>query len=333
MELLLALLLSLFFGFVPMFFFAYILYWLDRFEKEPRGLLFGVFAWGAIFAAGAAFVINTVLGVGVYLFTGSEVATELSTGSLFAPVVEESLKGFAVLGVFWIFRREFDSILDGIVYAGITALGFAATENAYYIFTYGYLEEGFSGLLGLVFIRVILVGWQHPFYTAFIGIGLAVSRLNRGIFISLAAPALGWVAAVVTHSVHNTLAAVLSGLGGLAMTLLLDWFGWFMMFLFILYAIYQEQRYLTQHLLEEVRLGNISAAHYRTACSTWKQSAARLASVFDGRYRLTRRYYQAAGQLAHKKQHHRSLGEEDGNSLVIERLRKELVDLAPRARY
>jgi hypothetical protein len=39
-----------------------------------------------------------------------------------------------VLAVFLFFRNEFDSLLDGIVYGGITALGFAATENVLYLF-------------------------------------------------------------------------------------------------------------------------------------------------------------------------------------------------------
>ena len=50
---------------------------------------------------------------------------------MIAPIIEESLKGLAVLLVFLLFRKEFDSILDGIVYAAITALGFAATENSH----------------------------------------------------------------------------------------------------------------------------------------------------------------------------------------------------------
>jgi len=48
--------LSLFFGFVPMLVFAWILYWLDRFEKEPKILLGVVFVWGAMVAAGVAFI-------------------------------------------------------------------------------------------------------------------------------------------------------------------------------------------------------------------------------------------------------------------------------------
>jgi len=58
-------LLSLFFGFVPMIIFALVLNWLDRYEKEPKVLLGLVFIWGAVVAAGMAFVVNTLLGMGV----------------------------------------------------------------------------------------------------------------------------------------------------------------------------------------------------------------------------------------------------------------------------
>jgi pyridoxal phosphate-dependent aminotransferase EpsN len=47
-----ALLVSLFFGFVPMFFFAALVYWLDRYEKEPKILLGATFFWGVVIAAG-----------------------------------------------------------------------------------------------------------------------------------------------------------------------------------------------------------------------------------------------------------------------------------------
>jgi RsiW-degrading membrane proteinase PrsW (M82 family) len=126
---------ALFFGFIPALINVAILNWLDRYEKEPKSLLAFMFFWGFVIASGGAFLINTLGGLGVYLFTGSESATDFVTASVFAPIVEESLKGLSVLIVFLIFRKEFDSILDGMIYAGVAALGFAATENAYYIYT------------------------------------------------------------------------------------------------------------------------------------------------------------------------------------------------------
>ncbi len=325
-------LLSIFFGIVPMLIFAWIIYWLDRYEKEPAILLGAVFMWGAIVAAGGAFVINTMLGLGVYVVTGSESVTELSTGSLIAPVIEELLKGFAVLVIFLSMRHEFDSIMDGIIYAAVAALGFAATENIYYIYQYGYAESGYAGLFWLVFVRVILVGWQHPFYTAFFGIGLAFARLSRSLPVKLAAPLAGLGVAILAHAFHNTIGALIPGLAGMAVGTLFDWSGWTFMFLFILWALYREQRWLKHYLREEVSLGVITPAQYLTACSAWGQSAARLRALSGGQYIAASRFYQSCGELAHKKHQFTHLGDEDDNQRTIEKLRADLASLSPHMR-
>lgn len=324
-----AVLASIAMGFMPMLFFAWIVYWVDRYEKEPRLLLGLVFGWGAILAASAAFLVNSVLGLGIYLFTHSERLTDLTTGMLIAPIVEECLKGFAVLIVFMVFRSEFDSILDGIIYASITALGFAATENAFYIYTYGYHENGPLGILIMFVVRVFLVGWQHPFYTCFTGIGLAIARLSSRRTVKILAPITGLCAAILTHSFHNTLASVLPGLTGIAAGTLADWTGWLMMFLFILWALRREQRWIVTQLKEELALKLISPAQYRVACSAWRQTFSRMKALFGGQYRTTRRFYQVAAELAYKKQQRSTLGDEGGNSIIIENLRAELASLAP----
>jgi RsiW-degrading membrane proteinase PrsW (M82 family) len=321
--------LSVFFGIVPMLFFAWILYWIDRYEKEPKILLGGVFLWGAMVSAGLAFVVNTILGVGVYLVTGSEAFTDLATGSLVAPPVEESLKGMAVLLVFLLFHHEFDSILDGIVYAGIAALGFAATENIYYIYNYGFLENGYTGLFWLVFVRVILVGWQHPFYTAFIGIGLAMARFQRNTLLKLILPVIGWGIAITAHSIHNTIATFASGLGGMALGTFIDWSGWLLMLIFILWSLARERKWIRMHLREEVSRGIISPAQYKTACSAGAQSAARLSALFTGRYRATSRFYNLTAELAYKKQQRARMGEEGDNSERIRKARAALARLSP----
>lgn len=324
-------LVSLFFGFVPMFFFAYILYWTDRYEREPKVLLGAVFFWGVAIAAGGAFIINTVLGMGIYVFTGSESATDLATGSIIAPIVEESLKGLAVLIVFLIFRKEFDSILDGIVYAGIAALGFAATENTHYIYNMGYLDGGWEGLWFLVFVRVILVGWQHPFYTAFTGIGFAMARLNKSGFVKIFAPLLGFSVAMFTHAFHNTLASMLGGFSGLAVGTALDWTGWFFMLIFIVWAASSDRKLLKLHLQEEYSLGLLSAQQYHTAISAGKQSSARLRALTAGQYQATNRFYRVCGELAHKKNQYHKLGNEKNNVEIIQQYRAELDTLKDKA--
>ncbi len=316
-------------GFGTALLFAYILYWLDRYEKEPILLLGGVFLWGAVIAAGSAFLINTILGVGIEIFTGSAAATDLATGSIIAPLVEETLKGLAVVAVFVVFRREFDSVLDGIIYAGVAALGFAATENTYYIYTYGFQESGWGGILSLSFIRIVLVGWQHPFYTAFIGIGLALARTHRSWWVRILAPILGWSLAMFTHAFHNTLASLLGGVEGLVIGTIFDWTGWLVMFGIIIWATLSERQAVRKYLLAEVTCGTITQAQYHTASSAWRQMGARISSLFKGRYGKTARFYQLCGEYAHKQRQLARLGDEGGNQAIIQQIRTEMAGLAP----
>ena len=327
------LVISILIGFTSAFILALIIYWLDRYEKEPKILLGAAFIWGAVVSSGGAFLINTVLGVGIYLFTGSEAATNITTGSIIAPIIEESLKGFAVLLVFVVFRKEFDSILDGIIYAAVTALGFAATENSYYIYTYGFMENGWSGVGLLTFVRVILVGWQHPFYTAFIGIGLAIARTNRNAALKILFPLIGWGAAVLAHSTHNTLASFASGIEGLILGAFFDWTGWFFMAIFIFWMITRERKLLVNYLKDEVAAGLLTTAQYRTACSAWAQTRARSSAFFRGHLRPTSRFYQLCGELAHKKYQLMTLGDEGGNQKTIDLIRSEMANLSTSALF
>lgn len=321
-----ALLVSLFFGFVPMFLYAAFVYWLDRYEKEPKALLGAAFFWGVIIAAGGAFIINTAFGVGIYIFTNSEAAADFGTTSFVAPIVEEILKGMAVAIVFLMFRKEFDSVLDGIIYGGVAGLGFAATENTLYIFRNGYLEGGWGGLFTLVFIRVLVVGWIHAFFTAFTGIGFAISRLNRNMLIKVSAPFAGLGLAITIHAFHNTFGGLIGGLEGLVIGSLIDWFGWALMFGFILWMIINERSIVKNQLLEEVSAGLISQAQYQKALLPWTLTTAGLSG------RSASRFYHACGELAHKKEQFMKLGDESGNAAIIDSLRKELAGLAPRVR-
>ncbi|MBI4670495.1 MAG: PrsW family intramembrane metalloprotease, partial [Chloroflexi bacterium] len=189
---------ALLLSFVPAWLYAYIVYWFDRFEREPKKLLFVVFLWGAFVATIGAVIAEWILGESVLALTQDESLADLATTSFFAPLVEESLKGIAILLVAWVFRSEFDTLLDGIVYAGIVALGFAATENVFYLFG-GYDEKGWGFFFALFFLRVILTGWNHAAFTAFTGIGIAYARLNKNVLIRVGAPFAGWTLAVVLH--------------------------------------------------------------------------------------------------------------------------------------
>jgi RsiW-degrading membrane proteinase PrsW (M82 family) len=319
-------------SFIPAFFYSFILYWLDRYEKEPIWLISGAFAWGAFVSTIGALILSIIFQTGIYLFTGSEGLTNVAGAVIIAPLVEESLKGIAVLLVFLIFQQEFDSVLDGIVYAGIVGLGFAATENVLYLFFMGYQEDGLGGMLALFFLRVILGAWGHAVYTSLIGVGVAVARLHHSPLVKVGALFAGWAAAVMLHALHNAMATFLAGalgIGGLAVMLLVDWTSWAFMFGIIVWAIFREGKHIRHYLREEVEQGIISPDQYRVAYSTVQQTRARFNALLSGRRRTTSQFYQICAELAQKKHQLATLGEERGNSAAIVHLRQELARRAP----
>jgi RsiW-degrading membrane proteinase PrsW (M82 family) len=326
-----ALLGALFFGFVPMFLFAAFVNWLDRYEKEPKLLLGAAFVWGVVIAGGGAYILNTAFGIGIYAITGSEGAAEFGTTSIVAPIIEEGLKGLAVLVVFLMFRNEFDSVLDGVVYGAVTAMGFAAIENVLYIYRNGYVEGGWEGFWVLVVIRVVLVGWMHPFFTAFTGIGLAIARMTRSVLAKIIAVPTGYAIAVVAHAFHNTFSGLIGGIGGLLAGTFVDYLGYAVMLIFVIWMIVYERNILKKNLHDELTNGLISAQQYNSATSFF-QTNAHLSALTSGTFRSTARFYQVCGELAHKKEQLSKMGDEGGNTKIIEGLRVELMQLAPQAK-
>jgi len=324
---------SVILGFLPMILFSIIIYRLDRYEKEPVKLLVFVFLWGAIVSAGGAFIINTLFGAGVYLLSGSEVAANFSVTSIIAPISEEVLKGFTILIVFLVFHDEFDSILDGIIYGAVTALGFAATENAQYIFNFGYLVNGWEGLAQLAFVRIILVGWQHPFYTAFTGIGLAASRMSKNTIAKIISPLLGLIAAIFAHSLHNTIVPLFikeDSLGSLIFATRFDWFGWFLMLLFIFLMNLREKNILRIYLKSEMNAGIITKEQYHISYSPKLRRIERNKAKAVNHETLlqVKKFYQLCAELAHKKNQYSRLGSEKNNPTIILATRKALYALS-----
>jgi hypothetical protein len=119
-----------------------------------------------------------------------------------------------------------------------------------------------------------------------------------------------------------------SGLGGLALTVLVEWAGLFVMLCFTIWMIRHEQGLLKKHLREEVGKGLLSLAQYNTAHSFF-QFGARMAALSSGTLMSTARFYQVCGELAHKKEQYEKFGDEKGNMRIIQNLRAEMQRLAP----
>ncbi|MFG2308800.1 PrsW family intramembrane metalloprotease [Streptomyces sp. NPDC048566] len=186
--------------------------WLDRVEPGPWRTLVFCFAWGACAAALIAIVANSFATRWIATATADPSSADTLGATVIAPVVEESAKAAAVLLVFLFRRRDFTGIVDGVVVAGVTATGFAFTENILYLGT-AFGTDRLTGDHGLAsvtaatfFVRVVMSPFAHPLFTVLTGIGFGVAALSgdhqrvRRVLV----PAAGLLLAMGMHSVWNS---------------------------------------------------------------------------------------------------------------------------------
>lgn len=190
------------------------LLWVDRWEPEPAKLLLVTFLWGACVATLTAMLINGTAGAVGELLLGKESGSRVSA-LLSAPVVEEAVKIVPVLALLWRRARDFDGMVDGVVYAGFSAAGFAFTENIYY-FGKAFAEFGFqdggSSVLGVFVIRGLLSPFTHPLFTVISGIAIGYAATARSKGARVVLPLAGYLVAVALHALWNG-SAMLGGAG------------------------------------------------------------------------------------------------------------------------
>jgi RsiW-degrading membrane proteinase PrsW (M82 family) len=329
MEIVLGVTLSLLAGVVPTAIYVAIIWWFDRYEKEPLWLLAVTFLWGAIPAIILSLIVELVLGIPVSVL-GEGLLTDVVESGGVAPVVEEIAKAVALLGLFVLLRHEFDNVLDGIIYGALVGFGFAMTENVLYflgsLFTEGWAEWGV-----VVFLRAIVFGLNHAFFTSLTGAALGFARLSRAAWEKWLVPLFGLGLAIAFHATHNLGASLveLSCMTGI-FSFLTDWGGILVVFVVILLAGQQEKEWITQELQEEIASGVLSQADYALTVSYRQRFVARWEALLGQswqRWRQLGRLFHLATELAFKKYQLRTAGDGEDTRATIARLRRQIVAL------
>lgn len=282
-------------AFTPAIIYLFPLIWLDRYDPEPLWLLALAYAWGALVAVIASFIVNTIVAVGFTLGV-SPAAGEIAGAVISAPVFEEAFKGFGLLILLIFFRRYFDDILDGIVFAGVIALGFATVENVLY---YGRAvgDAGVGGLIVLFVVRGIMSPFAHVTFTAMTGIGCGIARESHNKVLRIVMPVLGYCGAVFLHALWNGM-AVFGGIQGFFLAYFVLEIPFFLIFTgFALYIMYRQNKILKDMLAIDVARGLIPKEHVDTATSAFKSSGWLISGLFGGKFRARSRYLRAIGKL------------------------------------
>lgn len=188
-------------GLAPILIVGPVLVWMDRLEPEPWSSRLHTFLWGAFVAGIISLVCNTLFA----FVTGSEVAAAVVS----APFIEELTKAG---GILWMVRRkEIDSIMDGLVYAGWAGLGFAVIEDV----SYFYLADEQDILWETFVARAIFTPFAHPLFTAWTGLAIGVAVRSRK---SLWTAIWGLVLAMASHAAWNGSLSLAETEGGVIVT-------------------------------------------------------------------------------------------------------------------
>ena len=251
---------------VVVFAYLVVIWWLDRYEREPFVIVLFAFLWGGLG--------GTMLGCGLTVVLNipfDQLVTSAYSEILFAvvtaPIAEELTKG--LIFVFLLATPYLDNETDGLIYGAAAGLGFAVVENAFYFLATA--SAGPEIFYATLVVRTLFTALVHAISTALLGYAIGYVRHRKLLPWLWLWPLLGLSLAVINHGVWNFLAHVsgsellgeemAAGAMGLGMT-----FVFFMsaaMFIITQLSLMREQKFIGEYLQDEAQRGTLPQEHAR----------------------------------------------------------------------
>lgn len=202
---------------------------LDRFRPMRAVLWWLALGWGAAVSTAASMVVNTWAGQHLAIVGDGDPASGARTAVFIAPFVEEATKATVLFGIAIVLRYRLVSRIQAAALAGLSAAGFAFTENILYysrviVYSATTIEAGDpqAALDEIVLLRGLKTAFGHPLFTIFTAIGLIIALRARSKVVRIIAPLAGFLVAALAHMVFNFFAS--AGLDANFMAIL----GWIM---------------------------------------------------------------------------------------------------------
>ncbi len=169
------------------------------------------FGWGACMAVSVSFFVNSWVAELMNVSAGpGDPAAQARPAVFAAPFVEEAAKATILFLLAILVRHRIVSVLQSVGLAGLSAIGFAFTENIIYYaraMVYGSMtaETGDvdAAVQQLVILRGVMTSYGHPFFTMFTGIGLVLALRTRSKLVRILAPLTGFLLAALGHMWFN----------------------------------------------------------------------------------------------------------------------------------
>jgi hypothetical protein len=135
----------------------------------------------------------------VFGFSAETVSAVLTT-----PIVEEIVKGVAILLLFWLLRADFDDLRDGILYGAMVGLGYNAAQYTIFLLDQ-YAATGTPPYLTMGALQFVFLGVNgHFIYSALLGAGFGLARQSHNPRLRTFAPLGGVALAILANIIANS---------------------------------------------------------------------------------------------------------------------------------
>ena len=248
---------------------------IDRYERQPVGLVVTGFIWGA---TAATFTIavpaNGAVGSLYTKIFGQVWAQDWHAG-LSAPFVEETAKGIGIVVLLALAPRLVRTATDGLLLGAFIGLGFQTSEDFLYSIagaTQGFGAHQTDGLIGSIATRTYSDIVSHPLFTALfcagviylIGTPAQPRRIGRGLALI--------VAPILIHGVWDSMLAIAGGSSSLVFVIMIGdiVFAFTALWIAFVWAHPRESHFVRDILAPEIESGVLTDAEV-TAAGGWRQ--------------------------------------------------------------
>lgn len=126
----------LFAAIAPVIFIIVYIYFKDKFEKEPKKLLFYNFLYGAIVSVFISTILYTIYDFAIPAGEEFNIWDQFIKAFFVVALIEEFSK-YVIVRYYAQPKKEFNEPFDGIMYAVMVSMGFAMVENILYVINGG----------------------------------------------------------------------------------------------------------------------------------------------------------------------------------------------------
>ena len=174
----------------PIFIIIIYIYLKDKYEKEPKRLLFYSFLLGAVVSIATTFIISFFAQLILPLNDKFSIYQQFIKAFIIVALVEEFSK-YIIVRYYAQTKKEFNEPFDGIVYAVMVSMGFAFTENILYV-----IDGGFYTAV----LRAFTAVPAHATFGVIMGYFLGKAKFSKSKWkFNL----LGLFLAMIFHGTYN----------------------------------------------------------------------------------------------------------------------------------